>query len=110
MATPYHNRESSFFTLRPDEAERLEKRRKAAREYEPPKWRSNHADLVSGQFVEVPMVEHASILAREIEISHGISAILPVCPITLFSCTWAQTACSHASVQYATCVRFIFYT
>ena len=66
MATPHLSRDSSFFTLRPDEAERLEKRRKAAREYEPPKWMSNHADPVSGQHVERPMVEHASILAREI--------------------------------------------
>lgn len=49
--------------LVPEERERLEKRRKAVRDYDPPKWTSNDNDAVSGSRVEVQMVAHASILS-----------------------------------------------
>lgn len=48
--------------LLPEEWSRLEKRRKSVKEYEPPKWTSNHVDVVSGRHIEQSMVEHASIL------------------------------------------------
>ena len=48
--------------LRPEEKERLEKRRNDVRDYTPPKWTSTHPDPVSGQLVERSMVPHASIL------------------------------------------------
>lgn len=48
--------------LSPEEQVRMEKRRNDVQAYSPPSWSSNYADPVSGQIVEVPMVEHASIL------------------------------------------------
>ena len=51
-----HNTPSS------EERARMEKRRNDVQGYSPPSWSSNYADPVSGQIVEVPMVEHASIL------------------------------------------------
>lgn len=48
--------------LLPEEQSRLEKRRKSVKEYEPPKWISNHVDVVSGRHIERSMVDHASIL------------------------------------------------
>ena len=64
MATPLPSLQPHDVTLvlRPDEKERLEKRRKYVRDYDPPKWTSSHPDPVSGQRVERPMVPHASIL------------------------------------------------
>lgn len=47
--------------LLPEEWTRLEKRRKSVKYYDPPKWKSNHVDVVSGSHVEHPMVDHASI-------------------------------------------------
>jgi hypothetical protein len=52
----------NHYDLLPEEWSRLEKRRKAVREYEPPKWVSNHVDVVSGRCIEQSMVDHASIL------------------------------------------------
>ena len=52
----------SQFDLSPDEWSRLEKRRQSVRDYDPPKWVSNHVDVVSGRHVEQSMVNHASIL------------------------------------------------
>eukprot|EP00731_Ephydatia_muelleri_P028385 Em0020g29a len=40
----------------------MEKRRNDVQGYSPPSWSSNYADPVSGQIVEVPMVEHANIV------------------------------------------------
>ena len=59
-------------TLRPEERQRLEKRRKDVREYDPPKWTSNQPDPVSGQLIERNMVPHASIptTSRDITCSH----------------------------------------
>ncbi len=48
--------------LLPDEWSRLEKRRTSVKEYETPKWRSNHVDVVSGRHTEQSMVDHASML------------------------------------------------
>ena len=83
MATRFPGGDSSFFTLRPEEATRLEKRRKAVSEYQPPKWRSNYPDPVSGQYVEYPMVEHASILASYCKLyaneQSGLHAYFIVC-------------------------------
>ena len=64
MATPrpVNSEASSLFTLQPDELVRLKKRREDVSEYEPPKWTSNHEDVVSGQLTQTRMVEHASIL------------------------------------------------
>lgn len=49
-------------TLRPEEHQRLEKRRKDVQNYDPPKWRSSQPDPVSGDHLERMMVPHASIL------------------------------------------------
>ena len=63
MATPRPSSEvSTLFTLQPDELARLKKRREDVKDYEPPKWTSNHVDAVSGQPIQTLMVEHASIL------------------------------------------------
>ena len=64
MATPFDLASllGEQLTLDPQEVIRLEKRRTAVREYEPPKWTSTQMDPVSGQYTEYPMVEHASIL------------------------------------------------
>lgn len=48
--------------LLPEEWERLRKRRNDVKDYEPPMWRSNLTDDVSGTHIEKRMVEHASIL------------------------------------------------
>ena len=50
-----------YTALTPEDRARMEKRRNDVLEYMPPKWSSNYADPVSGQIVEIPMVEHASI-------------------------------------------------
>ncbi len=50
-------------SLRPEERGRLDTRRTHIQNYEPPKWKSPHADDVSGKHTEVPMVDHASILS-----------------------------------------------
>ena len=47
--------------LSPEEKERLEKRRTDVKDYKPPKWRSHCVDDVSGEVIEQPMVDHASI-------------------------------------------------
>ncbi len=68
MATPdtvlssYPSLTFAHGSLRPEERGRLETRRAHIQNYEPPKWRSSHADDVSGERTEVPMVDHASIL------------------------------------------------
>lgn len=65
MATPLVNTQQlheDTLTLRPEERQRLEKRRQYVRDYEPPKWKSSQPDPVSGQLIERPMVPHASIL------------------------------------------------
>lgn len=61
MATPFANVLDETLNLRPEERQTLEKRRRDVKEYEPPKWKSNHPDPVSGQPVEHLMVPHASI-------------------------------------------------
>ena len=53
---------ASNWDLKPEEWSWLKKRRKDVREYNPPKWVSNHVDVVSGQHIEQSMVDHASIL------------------------------------------------
>ena len=57
-----HMSHSVFTGLLPGEQSRLEKRRRDVLNYQPPKWRSNFPDPVSGQVVELPMVDHTSIL------------------------------------------------
>ena len=52
---------STQLELLPEEWERMKKRRKTVKDYEPPMWRSNLVDDVSGTHLEKPMVEHASI-------------------------------------------------
>lgn len=49
-------------TLRPEEWTRLATRRNYIKNYETPKWKSSHMDDVSGEYIEHPMVDHASIL------------------------------------------------
>lgn len=75
------NHPADLFTLRPEEVAILEKRRKAVREYDPPKWRSSYADPVSGQCAETPMVDHASILL-----------VTPVCGLCASLCLATGTA------------------
>ena len=64
MATPLTSASavSANSDLLADEWDRLNKRRLSVRNYDPPKWVSNHEDVVSGRLVERSMVEHASIL------------------------------------------------
>ena len=65
MATPQLQTQQlhdETLTLRPEERERLKKRRQYVKDYDPPKWRSSQPDPVSGQLIERPMVPHASIL------------------------------------------------
>ncbi|XP_064405808.1 uncharacterized protein LOC135350883 [Halichondria panicea] len=68
MATPdtvlssYPSLTFAHGSLRPEERGRLETRRAHIQDYEPPKWRSSHADDVSGEHTEVPMVDHANIV------------------------------------------------
>ena len=61
MASPISDVLDALLTLRPEEQQRLEKRRAYVRDYDPPKWRSSHTDPVSGSHVERLMVPHASI-------------------------------------------------
>ena len=62
MATPYPATVvGELEGLSPEEIGRLEKRRRDVKNYQPPKWRSNCVDDVSGEVIEQPMVEHASI-------------------------------------------------
>ena len=62
MATPYPlTVVGELEGLSPEEIERLEKRRRDVKDYKPPKWRSNCVDDVSGEVIEQPMVDHASI-------------------------------------------------
>lgn len=62
MATPYPSIVyGEQEALTPEEIERLDKRRRDVKNYEPPQWRSNYTDDVSGTVIEHPMVEHASI-------------------------------------------------
>ena len=46
-----------------DEMEIMEKRRKYIIEYIPPRWKSSHIDVVSGQAHEVPMVTRTSMFS-----------------------------------------------
>ena len=64
MAAPLPDANQSLdalLTLRPEEQQRLEKRRADVRDYDPPRWRSSHPDPVSDRHVERLMVPHASI-------------------------------------------------
>ena len=60
-----NNPSSPLLDLSEDEWERLRKRREFVKGYQPPLWRSNTNDLVSGGRIEKKMVEHASILIHE---------------------------------------------
>ena len=71
MATPYPTLVNSRTSLLPEERERLEKRRRSVLDYQPPKWRSNLMDDVSGDYIEQPMVDHASILAHSWHVYRG---------------------------------------
>ncbi|CAI8047349.1 hypothetical protein GBAR_LOCUS26165 [Geodia barretti] len=65
MATPQLQTQQlhdETLTLRPEERERLKKRRQYVKDYDPPKWRSSQPDPVSGQLIERPMVPHANIV------------------------------------------------
>ena len=65
MATPYPLTVVGVLeSLSPEEVERLKKRRRDVKNYNPPKWKSNCADDVSGELIEQPMVDHASILVH----------------------------------------------
>lgn len=79
--------------LQPDEWSRLKKRRKDVKEYEPPKWTSNHVDVVSGQYIEQSMVEHASILHRRIGTEWAI--IFPLVPPPTNSCFRLNFSCGN---------------
>ena len=64
MATPFTNTQcpqDETLSLRPEEHQRLEKRRKYVRDYDPPKWKSTYPDPVSNAHLERLMVPHASI-------------------------------------------------
>ena len=76
MAGPVEPNSNAVQDLVPDELNILKKRRSSVRSYEPPKWRSNHLDSVSGQHVEQSMVDHASILTTKIVV--GVNGTSPL--------------------------------